>query len=414
MLDSSVMTMVQSFLIGFPGVLAIFAIVMSRQFEREATRNASVRMDRHHELTAIQRWPTLSVIVPAKNEEVTICKTIDSILALDWPHIDLVVVNDGSTDGTRERLRSYVGRNLIRVLDKEKSEGKARGLNDAIRLTHGDLIMIVDSDCLMMPAVARLMARHFVHDADVGAVTANPRVVQTSTLLEKLQAIEFSATVSTARRGQAVWGRILTISGICALFRREALLKVGGFDPKQPTEDIEITWRMNLSDYRVTYEPTAVIGMSVPSTGRAWLRQRRRWARGLVRVVKCHFRAALKQPRQWPFLVEATLSILWCHLMAAVLFLYFVAWSFGVQTSSASLFFGQWGIALYLLCALQVVWGMRLDSRRDAGIWSVAPWIPLFAAYYWCFSAFTVVSSTIPEMLTRRTEEFQWEVTRKS
>jgi biofilm PGA synthesis N-glycosyltransferase PgaC len=196
------------------------------------------------------------------------------------------------------------------------------------------------------------------------------------------------------------------MSGICTLLRRDALDEVGLFDASQPTEDIEMTWRMNLAGWRVTYEPEAVVGMLVPTTLKALIVQRRRWARGLALVLRKHLLRSIRSPRQWPLLIEATLSILWCHLILVVTIALIVARIAG--ETSATPVLGFWSIGLLMLCATHVLWGMRLDTRHDPSIWSVAAWIPMFSVAYWTLSSFVVVSSTLPALFSRSKRHVVW------
>ncbi|MFM8858198.1 MAG: glycosyltransferase [Actinomycetota bacterium] len=395
---------IEWFLILFPGVSAVLAIATSLEYVRQSRRAPDLHFSSEDIETARLRWPSLTVVIPARNEQAHIADTIESVQRIDWPTVRIIVVDDGSTDGTADILRSFGP--SITVLSKSVNEGKARALNDAISSSSDGLVMIVDADCIVPPQTANLMARQFVKSDTIGAVTANPRVTKTSTFIEKLQAIEFSATVSATRRGQAVWGRILTMSGICTLLRRDALDEVGLFDASQPTEDIEMTWRLNLAGWRVTYEPEAVVGMLVPTTLKALIVQRRRWARGLALVLRKHWWQAVRSIRQWPLLIESALSILWCHLILVVTIVLVVARIAGEPSATPIL--GSWAIGLLLLCAAHVMWGMRLDARNDPSIWSVLAWIPLFSVVYWTLSSVVVVSSTVPALLSRSKRHVVW------
>lgn len=406
----SVLSSIEWFLILFPGVSAILAIAGSLEYVRESRRVPDLHFDARDTETARQRWSSLTVVIPAHNEEEHIAATIESVRRIDWPEVRIIVVDDGSTDRTPDILRLYGP--SVTVISKEVNEGKARALNDAISSSTGSLILIVDADCIVPEETVNLMARHFVKSDDIGAVTSNPRVTETSTLIEKLQAIEFCATVSAARRGQAVWGRILTMSGICTLLRREALDDVGLFDESQPTEDIELTWRMNLAGWRVTYEPEAVVGMDVPTNLKALIAQRRRWARGLAMVLRKHWSQAVRSPRQLPIVAESVLSILWSHLILVVTIVLIIARISGDRSATPIL--GSWALALLLLCAIQVLWGMRLDARNDPSIWSVLAWIPMFSVAYWTLNSYVVVTSTLPALLTRSKSNVVWTSVRRT
>jgi biofilm PGA synthesis N-glycosyltransferase PgaC len=243
------------------------------------------------------------------------------------------------------------------------------------------------------------MAAQLRQHPDLGAVAANVRVLDTSRLLQKLQAIEFSSTVSTQRRGHAAWGRISTISGACALFRRTALLEVGGFDATQPAEDIEITWRMQTRGWRAGYEPQALAGTFMPTTARGWFRQRRRWARGLVCALRTNGGAAARDVRMWPLLAEAVLSVVWCHVVVALTVLWVACMLVGTEVAGNSLLIGHWGAFSLLVSVGQILWGMHLDRDDDPTIRRLWPYAPLFPLVYWWMSAITVTTTTLPVLL---------------
>jgi biofilm PGA synthesis N-glycosyltransferase PgaC len=272
--------------------------------------------DREDIARAQREFPVISVLIAAHNEELVIAKAIRRVLALDWPAIDLVVVDDGSTDGTREEVRPFVARGQARLLHKPKNEGKSMALNDGLRLCRGDLVLVLDADGQPAPDALANLAVHFLRPS-VGAVTGNPRVLNTRNVLSRLQAIEFSATVGIQRRGDAVWGRLMTVSGLCVLLRRDVTASLGGFAPEMATEDIEMTWRLQLSGYEAMYEARALFGMEVPETLRTWWRQRCLWSLGLSQVLRRLALAALRPRywRLWPVLIVGCLSIIWAHLV---------------------------------------------------------------------------------------------------
>ena len=148
---------------------------------------------------------------------------------------------------------------------KHVNEGKAMALNDAIPMTRGEIVCIVDADIQPRPDTLRHLVGHFRHGR-VAAVAGNPQVTNTGSLLAKVQATEFASIVSVLRRAQRVWGRILTVSGAICAFRKSAMVDVGLFDPEMATEDIALTWKLQRRFYDVRYEPRAVVAMQVPET----------------------------------------------------------------------------------------------------------------------------------------------------
>ena len=198
--------------------------------------------------------PSVSVLVPCYCEEALIGETLRSCLALDYPDFEVVVVDDGSTDGSLGEILPFVKRGEVKLLAKARNEGKAMAINDAVPCLRGEIVFILDADSSPEPSLLRHVIPHF-SSPRVAAVTGNPRVVEKVTFLQKLQAIEFTSIVSIQRRAQRVWGRVLTVSGVVAVFRKSAILDVGLFSPDMATEDIDITWKLQERYYDVRYEP---------------------------------------------------------------------------------------------------------------------------------------------------------------
>ena len=415
---SPVVHILEIFTAAFPVVLALIAIDSSRQFHLDRRGIVTRRLEPSRaDLDAARAdWPSVSVIIPARNEAHIIADTLDAALHLRWPDVEVIVIDDGSTDHTRRIVEHIAARvhdrgdttRRVRLIAKDCAEGKARALNDAIASTPNDLVLILDADTAVSDDIVELMATQLHHHHDVGAIAANVRVLDTARLLQKLQAIEFSATVSTQRRGHASWGRISTISGACALLRRSALIDVGGFDPTQPAEDIELTWRMQTRGWRVGYEPQAVAGTFMPTTVRGWFKQRTRWARGLVNALRANGRAAARDSRMWPLLVEAVLSVVWCHVIVGLTALWIACLAAGVPVVGNSLLIGHWGALTILVSIGQILWGMHLDKADDPTIGRVRLYAPLFPLAYWWMSAIVVAVTTVPTLLRPSRHDVAW------
>jgi biofilm PGA synthesis N-glycosyltransferase PgaC len=210
-----------------------------------------------------------------------------------------------------------------------------------------------------------------------------------------LQAIEFSSIVSLLRRSQRIWGRVVTVSGVVAAFRRSAVVDVGGFSPDMPTEDIELTWKLQKRFYDVRYEARAIVWMTVPTSFHGLYRQRLRWARGLMQVFRRHadVMAHWKYRRMWPVFIESALSVLWALCFVVLTAIWIASWAIGVPPVGASPIPNLWGMTIGTMCLLQLLVGTLVDRRYDRGIlrhFAYAVWYPLV---YWMFlSATTVVS----------------------
>jgi biofilm PGA synthesis N-glycosyltransferase PgaC len=360
--------------------------------------------------------PLVTVLVPAYREEVHLDATLRALHDLDYPRYEVLVVDDGSPDGTADVARRHVAADeRFRLMVKTVNEGKALAMNDAMPLVRGSVLVVVDADARLHRDALRPIVAHFVRLPRVGAVTGNPRVANRNTLLSELQTLEFTSIVSLLRRAQVVWGRILTVSGVISAFRVSALCDVGMFDPSMATEDIDASWRLQRKFYDIRYEPRALVDMTVPATAAALWRQRRRWALGLVQVLRRHRRVAItwKSRRQWPVFVEALLSIVWAHAFLLMLAFWGLCVAAGVRPPGASPFPNAWGMLVGTACLVQLAVGVRLDRRYDSSVTSSYWLAPLYPLGYWLIMSVVTVATTLPAMVARQPSVARWSSTRE-
>lgn len=345
--------------------------------------------------------PFVSVLVPAHNEESVIHRSVAAMLRLDYPAFEVIVIDDGSTDGTLAALEPLMADERLRLVRKVVNEGKAMALNDALPLARGEILMGLDADAEPDRMMLRYIVPHF-DSPRVAAVTGNPRVRNADTVLARLQAVEFSSIISLLRRAQRIWGRIVTVSGVVAALRRSAVYDVGGYSPNMPTEDIELTWKLQKRHYDVRYEPRAICWMTVPLSYRGLWRQRLRWARGLAQVLHKHadVMTTWKSRRLWPVYVESSLSILWAVCFVFLALLWTLSYAIGLPPIGASPIPNLWGMSIASLCLLQLLIGVLIDRRYDPGIVRFLPYAVWYPIIYWAFLAMTTVVA-LPHLLRR-------------
>lgn len=282
----------------------------------------------------------VTLMVPAFNEEATIVSSVRALTASDFATYEVVIVNDGSSDSTMQRLiddfdlitfdraprsglpteeicATYVSRidDRIFVVDKENG-GKADALNAAVNYARFPLICAMDADTLLdYQALARLVWEFQTHPETlaVGGIVrvANGSIfdgtkltsVRTpSTLLPNMQIMEYLRAFLGARIGWSRFNLLLIISGAFGLFRRDAVVEVGGYDTSTVGEDAELVLRLHRKaldekrDYRITFFPDPICWTEVPSTWKTLTRQRDRWQRGLGEMLLRH-RGMFFRPR---------------------------------------------------------------------------------------------------------------------
>ncbi len=399
------------FFAGYPVLSAIVWVTTGIHYYLRRERG----MEAAAEPPTLALYPMVSVLIPAFCEEKVIVETLTWATAIDYPNYEVVVVDDASTDRTRERVRPFVDSGRVRLIAKDVNEGKAMAMNDALPCLRGDIVLVMDADASPDPQVLRWMVPHFT-SSRVAGVTGNPRVANRETFLAQLQLVEFTSIVSLLRRAQRIWGRILTMSGVVGAFRKSALYDVGCYSPEMATEDIDMTWKLQRAAYDVRYEPRAVVWMRVPATLRALIQQRRRWAIGLSQVVRRHFDilGSWRTRRMWPVFYEALLSILWAYCFVVLTVLWILSYSVGLPPVGASPIPNWWGMTIGTLCLVQLFTGVALDSRYDRTVLKHYPVAVSYPIIYWMLMALITVFST-PAGLLRgnpRGRVTQWKTER--
>jgi cellulose synthase/poly-beta-1,6-N-acetylglucosamine synthase-like glycosyltransferase len=284
--------------------------------------------------------PPVSVLVPAYNEEATIAASVRSMLQLDYPELEVVVVNDGSRDGTLAALQrefalvpypeAYWRRLAVkpvrgiyrstrfpnlRVIDKENG-GKADALNAGINAARYPLVCGVDADSILERASLRRVVTPFLHDPQVVASGGTVRIANGCEVrggfLEKvglpirmlplLQIVEYLRAFLFGRMGWAPLNAVLIISGAFGVFRKEAVVAAGGYRHDTVGEDMELVVRLHRlhrlagRPYRIAFLPDPICWTEAPESLKVLRSQRTRWQRGLAESLM-HNRALLFHPR---------------------------------------------------------------------------------------------------------------------
>ena len=358
-----------------------------------------------------ERFPMVSVLIPAFCEEKGIADTIRCATAIDYPNYEVVVVDDASIDRTREVVRPFVEAGKVRLVAKDRNEGKAMAMNDALPCLRGEIVLIMDADASPDPQILRWIVPHF-DSPRVAGVTGNPRVANRVTFLSQLQVVEFSSIVSLLRRAQRIWGRILTMSGVVGAFRKSALIDVGRFSAEMATEDIDMTWKLQRAAYDIRYEPRALVWMQVPPTLGALIKQRRRWAIGLAQVMRRHAGVLVswRARRMWPVFYEAMFSIVWAYDFVALTTLWVLSYAVGVPPVGASPIPNWWGMLIGTLCLIQLFTGVLLDRQYDRTVLRHYPVAVSYPIIYWMLMALITAFATPVGLFTaaRRGDVTLW------
>lgn len=230
--------------------------------------------------------PLVTVIVPAYNEEKAIGKTVDALVKLSYVNKEIIVVDDGSTDGTLEAAKKCAENDFTRVVSKPNG-GKWDALNAGIRAAKGEFIVCIDADTLLDPKAIQHLIKHF-SDPEVAAVAGNVKVGNRRGLLTKLQALEYVVGLNLYRRSEANLQNVTVVAGPIGAFRTSVLKEIGLFEGDTFAEDADITLKILKAGYKTVYESRAIGYTEAPTSMTSLAKQRYRWYRGGLQVFSKH------------------------------------------------------------------------------------------------------------------------------
>ena len=293
--------------VGFIWVIkSIFFIILAPWYTYVWTRRRRYFAQRNYK-------PLVSIIIPAWNEEVGLVPTVKTILASSYRPLEVVVVNDGSTDKSDEVMRGFLQKYQQRVRTTpsyapviyhyQPNGGKGSALNTGIGLSHGEIIITFDADSVVHEDAVKHFASYFA-DPEVMAAAGNIKIGNTKTLLGLIQALEYYIGFQI-KKAEALLGVVFVIGGAASAFRREVFERLGGYHVGSLTEDMDISMRIQEAGMRIVYAPEALVHTEGPTTIRGLLKQRLRWKRGRLEAFSMHkssffsWKKGLNKPFFW-------------------------------------------------------------------------------------------------------------------
>ncbi len=367
-------------------------VIAARAVSHRMRRTTDTELD---EIFANPMTPGVSVVVPAYNEELGIVDCVRSILALRYPKLEVVVVDDGSTDETfallrqewdleevhqvlphdvphigavRSVHRSRTGAQIV-VVRKDNTGRRSDPVNVGINAARNPLVAVTDADSVLDADSMLHMVKPYLEDpARTVAVGGTIRVVngtavaagelgtprQPKSWLARVQVLEYLRSFLVGRVGWAEVDGLLIVSGAFGLFRRDVLVRVDGLDLDSLAEDAELITRIHrrmrdtATDYRIAFSPEPVCWTEVPGTVGQLRRQRRRWSHGLADLLSKH-REMIGNRRYGRIGVVVLPYYLLFELLGAVLEMT------GFLVVAAGLYFGLIDVG-FMLLFLAVAW----------------------------------------------------------
>ncbi|MEO6960127.1 MAG: poly-beta-1,6-N-acetyl-D-glucosamine synthase, partial [Burkholderiaceae bacterium] len=357
---------------------------------------------------------TVTVLIPCHNEEEHGEETILGALSQSYPFVEVIAINDGSTDRTAAIFDRLAAQHAhLKVIHLAQNQGKAMALRMGAMAARSEYLVCIDGDALLDPDAVIYLVAPMAKNPRVGAVTGNPRIRTRSTLIGRIQVGEFSSIIGLIKRTQRIFGQVFSVSGVVTAFRRAALDRVDYWSVDMITEDIDITWKLQLDTWSVHYEPRALCWILMPETLRGLWRQRLRWAQGGAEVLLKNLSTiwTWKDRRMWPLMLEFGLSTCW----AFALVLSVALWVAGrlvvlpanldVSTLMPPSFTGM---VLALTCLLQFGTSVLIDRRYEPDLSYSLYWIIWYPFVYWIIGLCTTLVSFPKVMLRLRRRRARW------
>src|SRR5579859_402983 len=346
--------------------------------------------------------PLISVLIPCFNEEKVIESSVRRILASNWAKLEVLVLDDGSSDHTAEVVRKAFSEEPRVTLMSFENGGKARALNRGLAKAHGEVVVALDADTLFPSDTLAKLARWFA-DPRVGAVAGNALVGNRRNLITRWQALEYVTAQNLERRALAALGAVTVVPGAVGAWRKAALDAMGGYPDDTLAEDQDLTMALQIAGWRVEFDPEARAYTEAPETVGGLLKQRFRWSFGTLQCIYKH-RSALFNPKRpvlgfvalpqiWLFQIILTavaplidLAVVWSLISALYGFTnHATEWS--PDDLARPLFY--WAAFIFLDLSAGAL-GMALERRAP---WGDLVWMPIQRFGYRQLMYYVVVKS---------------------
>lgn len=406
--DSSLTVLLVSLLVFYPIFGSIVWIVGAIKYRSMIKTNTPV-------IPESMVLPKVSILVAAHNEELQIDNTIRRMLYdLNYPNYDLIIASDGSTDRTNEIVLEWTKKDpRVRLVEIQENMGKAHAITQAAFYSDAEFFLGIDADSFIIGDGLKDMMAYMLVDTDfspanrVGAVTAAPTPMNRSSMLAKLQLVEYNSIIGLIKRAQSTIGRLFTVSGVAALYRRDAVVDAGYWDTIMAAEDIAMSWDIQSRGWRIAYSPSTFSYMDVPTTVKQLVNQRIRWAIGSMDVVTAYWLKILTHPRKtFPMIfllldniISTIWSLFWVASMIITFFYIFVGFSweklYVFTTVASALVIFQFIFGMLQL-KLSLNYGSELGDDTNK-YFRFAGW---YVWAYWILSPVTTVLA-IPRFINR-------------
>lgn len=313
--------------------------------------------------------PFVSVVIAAYNEEKVIGKTIESILSSNYPAFEILIIDDGSKDGTATVVHaSYSNNPFVRLVTKENG-GKSSAVNLGIKKAQGEIVVVLDADTLIAENAISLLVNHF-KDENVAAVSGNVKVGNKGNLLTKWQHIEYVTGFNLERRAFAALNCITVVPGAIGAWRKSAVEEAGYFQEDTLAEDTDITLTLLRNGKKIEFEEKAYAFTEVPEDIKSLAKQRYRWIYGTLQCLwkhrgalfnkKNHSLGYIALPNMWLFQY-------FYQIISPIADILFIVALFSPHSKKAAIGF----ILFYLLDFFASLYAFRLEKESPKPLFSL-------------------------------------------
>jgi cellulose synthase/poly-beta-1,6-N-acetylglucosamine synthase-like glycosyltransferase len=343
-----------------------------------------------------QSTPYVSILVPAYNEQAVISRTLESLVNLNYERKEIIVIDDGSADLTPS-IASWYKKYGIKVLRKPNG-GKASALNYGILFSKGEFLIMIDSDSMVTRGAVKEIVASLTEDPDVVAVAGNIKVLNSRSVLTRIQELEYSMAINTMRRAFSLFGTVMIVPGAFGAFRKREVVSVGGYDKDTMTEDFDLTVKLLKTRGIVSSTVTGVAYTEVPSTWKSLYAQRLRWNTGTFQTVYKHRDVFLN--RRFQLLHSFVFPMVLLSLFNPIASFIALAGGILLITTGAPLIFLEMVVVFILVQFFVALVALSLDG----GSYKLAVYSPFFVIVYKQFIDFITVISLFKATMTRRKE----------
>lgn len=228
--------------------------------------------------------PLVTVIIPCYNEEIVVLQAVHSAMQLQYPNLEILVIDDGSTDQTLLSAKSIQADGRIRVIHQANA-GKAAALNRGILEAAGEYVLCVDADSILAPNILELGLPYFQMDSQLVAVAGSVQIGNNTNTLTQFQKLEYLVGLNFHKSAQSFLGMVTIVPGPIGLFHRQRIIDIGGYQTNTFAEDCDLTIRLLMAGYRIRYCAEMIAVTEAPEDYDSLLKQRYRWARGTAQAI---------------------------------------------------------------------------------------------------------------------------------